>query len=204
MDDGAKDVGTSLEMLRASYDDGVDNIIATPHYYSNVSVEDFCEKRKHSLEMLGDLSKMDEIPDIYLWAETYYTPQLKYMDLSGLLLNNHLLLELPFEPVSGQALKDIEYFQRSLGYSVVIAHVERYEKTEPLFDMGVGVQVNADSVGKKRIRKLIKSGLVNYIGSDMHDMDKRPPNLVDSLDKINGRFDDEVMEIVRNGNALLA
>ena len=36
MDDGAQDVGVSLEMLRASAVYGVESILLTPHYYPTV------------------------------------------------------------------------------------------------------------------------------------------------------------------------
>ena len=52
MDDGAKDLGTSLAMLRASREQGVDTVVLTPHYYpQKESVESFLLINKYRRPM---------------------------------------------------------------------------------------------------------------------------------------------------------
>ena len=196
MDDGADSTETALEMLRQSYLQGVDTVIATPHYYSDMPVEEFTERRLTARDSLGELG--EGYPEIRLWAETYYTPSLRYMDLEGLSYKGTILLELPFEAVSKTTLKDIEYIKSSLGYDIIIAHIERYEKYDALFDLGVGIQVNAESVSDPRVKKLIKKGKVDFVASDMHNLKKRPPNLSQALEKVSRIYGDECGYIKEN------
>ena len=202
IDDGAKDADTALKMMRMSCEQGVDNLIATPHYYLNIPLDEFCRRRQESLESLGELA--GGVPNVYLWAETFYTPQLRYLDnLDRLLLNGRLLLELPFEDVSKSAISDIEYMISSLGVDVVIAHIERCSKYEALLEMNVGIQVNAASVKNLKVRNLIKKGYVDYVASDMHGLDRRPPNLMQALDFVERKYEDAYAHIIRSSNALV-
>lgn len=68
-----------------------------------------------------------------------------------------------------------------------MAHIERYEalrKREAvsnLAQMGAVIQVNASSFCDRKQRKyllnLAKADLIHVIGSDCHDLEKRPPGI---------------------------
>lgn len=49
IDDGAKDLSTSLEMLNEEKKQGVDYVIATPHFYANRDkMEKFIDRRERA------------------------------------------------------------------------------------------------------------------------------------------------------------
>lgn len=65
IDDGAKDVSVSLELLRKEYEDGVRNIAFTSHFNSErTTVEAFLEKRAAALRAAdrGTERRADGLP----------------------------------------------------------------------------------------------------------------------------------------------
>ena len=53
LDDGSHSIAQSLEMLTMLKEQGVDTVIATPHFYANdESVEKFLERRERSARAL--------------------------------------------------------------------------------------------------------------------------------------------------------
>lgn len=55
IDDGSKNVETSIEMLRRSKAAGVDIMIATPHFYADCDrIERFTEKRLGAYQKIED------------------------------------------------------------------------------------------------------------------------------------------------------
>ena len=69
IDDGAKDVETSVKMLELAKSQGIHTIIATPHYYPNKKkLEDFLSARAESYKILMDYVSANniDIPKIVL------------------------------------------------------------------------------------------------------------------------------------------
>ncbi len=85
---------------------------------------------------------------------------------------------------------------REEGYIPVLAHVERYEFTDVksiflLKEKGALVQINAYSLSSmesssisKIATELVKFGLVDFIGSDAHRLDHRPPMIEEGVKKL--------------------
>ena len=77
------------------------------------------------------------------------------------------------------------------GFIPIIAHVERYKATRndigfltELKDMGAYIQVNADTISgldglgaKTFARKVMKAGLLDFVGSDGHRQTERIPEI---------------------------
>ena len=99
-------------------------------------------------------------------------------------------------------------------YRPVVAHVERCgallghtERVEELVDMGGYIQVNAGTFSgecgfqaKRFVHKLVKQDLVDFVGSDAHNVTDRRPQMLkcaEYLKKIHGR---EYMERVLKDN----
>ena len=91
-----------------------------------------------------------------------------------------LLLELPSEKLRDGHFDTVDALL-SNGYTVVLAHVDRYLKLhedslDELFEMGALAQVNAQALSShktlKKIKKLILSDRVCALGSDLHGADK--------------------------------
>ena len=83
------------------------------------------------------------------------------------------------------------YQVQSEGYWPILAHAERYEclvkdfrQLEVIYDMGIYIQVNADSVTnirgftrKQFMKRIFKNDMVHFIGTDAHDAKERRPQI---------------------------
>lgn len=193
IDDGAKDVETSLQMVTALKEQGAQKIIATSHYYSDsFSLEKFVARRTEAYNKLKAALPYGS-PEIVLGAEVYISRYLMNNDditpacIQG---TRYLLLEHPFGDSFDE--KTIERVERlSYDYNVVpiLAHIERYralmeskKKLDALREIGCLTQVNISSFAstpkllRHRLFKYLESGRVDLIGSDCHNMSSRSPS----------------------------
>ena len=88
------------------------------------------------------------------------------------------------------------------GYKPIVAHIERYEATrtsmdfvEELVDMGVCMQINADSITgkdgfftKRYCNKIMKDGLLHFVGSDCHNSAKRSSRIGEAYRMVSAKF----------------
>ena len=194
MDDGSKSTEESLEMLKALSEQGVNKVIATPHYYANdESVEDFLKRREASFERLK-LLLTSEMPEILLGAEIrFYEGISRLSDLKALCIQNTnlLLLEMQMDKWTEYTLRELIEISNNRGITLVLAHVERYMKfqqkgvVERLLANGVLMQINADFVcnifTRSKAIKMLKKQKVHLLGSDCHNMSDRPPKIGEAL-----------------------
>lgn len=204
MDDGSSDVRESLMMLEALGDQGVERVIATPHFYANEeSVEDFLGRREKSYELLQKEMKED-LPLITCGAEVKYYPGIGRMQsLERLAINNTklLLLEMTVERWTEYMIKELIELAGTRGLTIVIAHIERYmalqnrRVIERLCENGLLMQVNARLFARLGSRmkamKLLDYGMVHFIGSDCHNMTSRPPDIGAAFDAIRRKFGED-------------
>lgn len=199
MDDGSKDSAMSVNMLRMAADQGVEHILATPHYYPVESVRDFLQRRAQAARQLQSAmsAASEQLPRVYLAAEVAYRPGIGYEeDLKRLCIGDSefMLLELPFAPWGPEVLRDIRNMTCTKGITPVLAHLERYLRLQKkkvlqeVLQQGVLVQLNAEAVLQRQTRraalKLLKSGTVHMLGSDCHNLTGRPPNLGNSVQQL--------------------
>lgn len=196
IDDGSKSVAMSLEMLHMEWKQGVHQVIATPHFYaSKDSMKHFLERRKQSYETLMEAAEMggETIPDIRLGAEVYYfrgIGQADHMEQLCIEGTKVLLLEMPFCQWEKEMYEDIRQLIRYEGFTVVLAHVERYPQFQKSMDvwdeimklplyiqMNMGPFLNWNK--KRKALRLLKEYDTVLVGSDAHNLTSRIPNLAD-------------------------
>ena len=190
MDDGAKDKEQSKIMLAMLKDQGITDVVLTPHYYSFESpLKSFLKKREECFENVKDV--FEEVGlTAHIGAEIYFSDMLFAQDnLNELCIDgtNYILLELPFDETKKQKIIDSLY-QLSANYSVriILAHLNRYPRffkkdfLDTVNRMGCLVQVDASVLNnaftRKKILKFIKNGLIHLVGSDCHNSTTRKPN----------------------------
>ena len=192
IDDGSRNVETSLKMIRTMQEQGTDIICATPHFYaSRLSPQTFLERRQASWELL--YSKLPEnSPQIMLGAEVLYYPGISRMEaLPNLCLEgtNILLLEMPMSTWSRYTVTELQELASSGEFTLMIAHIERYydEQKKNVWDglseMGVVMQSNARRFyqslsSMKRATQMLRNNEIDVIGSDAHNLISRPPNMM--------------------------
>jgi len=185
IDDGAKTLEDSISMIRHLMNLGYTKIITTPHimgeYYPNEATT-----IEAGLTSLKDRLKKEHINiDIEAAAEYYiddYFENLLNNETRLLTFaNNSLLIE--FSTFAAPANSNSIIFQlKAAGYQPILAHPERYiyfandyQKFEKMKSQGCHFQVNllslAGHYGKQQQKlgkKLLRSGLVDYLGTDLH------------------------------------
>lgn len=197
MDDGAGSVEEALELLKKEKEQGITDIVFTPHFtLDDENIESFISRREMAYEHLMSAVKEEPLLSslkFYKGAEVWYDPNIIYQDVEKLCIENtsYMLLELmhsyPFNLEN--TLRNIV----SMGVTPIVAHVERYpylirhpETMEPLVELGTVFQCNASTIVSKRqkrsVMKLIKRGLIHVIASDTHNVEYRPPNLADAYE----------------------
>ena len=191
VDDGARDVETSLAMLEASSAQGVQYMVATPHFYATRDrVDTFLDRRREAWETLKPRMGAD-YPGIVLGAEVAFfrgisrAERLEALKIEG---TDCLLLEMPFRPWSEDDVDEVSEILEKRGYTIILAHVERYlamrgnaDYIGNLLELPVLAQINAESLLDWRQRgkliKMVRNGQVHLLGSDCHGIHHRPPNL---------------------------
>lgn len=213
MDDGSKSVEESVALLQALKGQGVDRVVATPHFYANdETVEDFIKRRQKAFEKVS-VRLNDELPDVLLGAEVSFYSGISRMEgLSRLKIENTdlLLLEMPFSRWTEYTVKELLELASSGEFTIVLAHIERYlslqnaSVLERLYDSGILMQSNAsffvDFFKKKKALNFLKNGKIHFIGSDCHNMISRPPELQKAYTYIAKKLGEEFLtHINENG-----
>ncbi len=188
IDDGSKSPQDSIAMLRKEAESGIDEVVLTPHFYSDQnSISKFLERRQRSWDRLQEHLE-DGLPALRLGAEVQYfegicTAQgLEALRLEG---SDILLLEMPFSKWSNRMIRDVLYLNSHSGCRILLAHVERYlsfasrDALLELLDDGVLFQSNISFFSRWQTRhkamSMLNSGMIHALGSDCHDMKYRPP-----------------------------
>ena len=194
LDDGAKNMDMTREMLQIAYEEGIREIIATPHF--------FASKKSASVEQIRETiaSVYEEMEDwgfsvkLYPGNEIYYRSEVPELlekgEISTLADSQYVLVE--FDPMTEDSyLRDGILKLDSFGYVPILAHAERYEclfekkeRLQRVKDHGGLIQVNAssfqgglfDEMGK-RARYIMKQELLDLVGTDAHSTGKRSPRI---------------------------
>ncbi len=209
IDDGADCVETSLEMLRKAKEQGVSQIVATPHFYpEQMTVDSFLEYRQAAYEALCDAMDGEEFPEIHLGCEVHLggqTPEIE--DLKKLCLEGTkvVLLEMPYGLLHPWMIDTVYQIIAKGKMIPVIAHVDRYhdmlkqfERLKTLLSMEVVVQLNADaflSWGMNRhLKKIIGLNRPVVLGSDMHNLTTRTNRIEAASKKIEKKFGAQLLQ----------
>lgn len=207
IDDGSKNVEMSADMLHLSFNQGITDIVATPHFYiNNNDADSFIATRNHCFKKLKDVID-DQMPNIYLGAEVLFFNGISLYDkLDMLTINNsrYILLEMPFIKWTPRILNEVESLIYEREYKIIIAHIERYidmqkgtNNINDLLALNPLVQMNGEFVNgiftKRTALDFINNNIVHLIGSDCHNMDKRKPNLDKAYQIIQKKLGDDVI-----------
>lgn len=197
LDDGAKDWDEALKMLEIAKNNGITDLVATPHIYPEFYFPEM-EKIKETFKELK--MKFKEI-NLYLGTDLHLTPEtIKYLkEGKALTINNgsYVLIEPP-EFFNEKELLEMLFKLRGEGFAPVITHPERYqifrEKKDILFkifEQGNLLQLTSASITgyfgetvQGFSKDLVENHLIHLISSDAHSPRRRVPFLKDAYEKI--------------------
>ncbi len=189
VDDGSSSLEMSIEMIKQELNQGVTDIIFTPHTRFHREFNQKEKLIKAYQEFKVELEKRNIEGKFYLGSEIYFDKNtlnhFKNNELLSLNDSKYVLVEFEFESKYDYISESL-YSISLLGYLPIIAHVERYQlsfdEIMKLKKEGNLLQWNASFIAKglfKRhyVKKLLKYHLIDYIASDCHSLDNRKPNL---------------------------
>lgn len=219
-DDGAENSDMSLKMIEESRKMGVTDIVSTSHCYpiKNSDIKDFIADRAVSFGKLKDAANAAgaELPEIHLGCEVHLTCDLmKFSSIKSLCIEgtDYMLLEMPSSPWSDNTIDNV-YKLTISGIHPIIAHAERNlsqkaELLNSLYDLDILIQINAVSFGipqlKKFIDKMFSSGMIHVVGTDMHNITSRAPNIERARKYICKRYGSNCWEyLMRNASTILS
>jgi len=220
IDDGAKDINMSLEMLKIAVDKGIKKIVATPHYYRGYyenKYEDICKlvDEVSSIAYKSDID-IDIIPGQEIFLAGHILELYKEGIIRGLAETKYMLIELPMNTMPKDAL-DIIYELKVEGVKPIIAHPERYmyiiekpSRINVFIEEGCFFQINGGSIkglfGKtvqKTAETLIRNGICDFIASDAHTTGGRAPGIGDALEIIKELDFNLAQDVLSNAQKLL-
>lgn len=188
IDDGAKTVSDSIELIEGLIDLGIREIIPTPHvmqdFYPNTdeSIGDSFEKLLEAMQGTS-LSAIPVNPAAEYMIDTHFESLLNDNNLFTL-KGRYVLIEMSyFQPPMN--LEGIIFNLKSHGYLPVLAHPERYiyfhrnkAKYSKLKQLGCFFQLNllslSDHYGKnvnEMADYLIGENMIDFVATDTHHID---------------------------------
>ena len=185
IDDGAKDIDTSIALILKMASYGIKNFITTPHVLGNVYPNSTAVIKEKLIVVQKELEKR-EIKGISIQAAAEYMLDEEFSALLEqkdilVLKDNYILVEMSYfsAPIN---LYEVLFKIQLKGYKPVLAHPERYnfyhsdfKSYYKLKQAGCLFQLNllslTDQYGKgvqKISKKLLKENLYDFVGTDTH------------------------------------
>ena len=177
VDDGARTINESFQILKKAHEANIKKIALTPHYISGDknSVND-----ETNLKYYNELTKLVALHDLnielYLGQEVYLTEDIidlyKNKQISTINNSRYMLVELPINAYLPNAHEILGNLINA-GITPIIAHPERY-KYDYDFD-GYLLQGNYKSLfgkygknAKAKLEEYLKTGKITCLASDTH------------------------------------
>ena len=188
VDDGSDSVEMSCAMLRELQTQGVETVVATPHFYAlQDTPEAFLQRRTEAAEQMA--GSVENAPQLLLGAEIAYfdglssseVPEKLQIENTGL-----VLVEMPFAAWTPRAIREICQMPAMTGLTPVLAHIDRYRRPDQfpkyrdeLLANGALFQCNAEAFLPRWDRRwalqLFRQGCIHFLGTDAHNMTSRKP-----------------------------
>jgi len=193
LDDGARTLEESLEMARLAVEDGIQQMVCTPHMFNGLSSN---PEPSEVVDRVGALQEAVGREGLRLLPgnEVHFTHEIldkvRTDRVTKLNLLNYMLVEFPALSVPPGAA---ELFQELLANGVrpILVHPERNAQLQmrrsmvaDLVEQGVYVQITAMSItgefgtaARNCAESLLRHNCVHFIATDTHRGERRPPIL---------------------------
>lgn len=183
IDDGKVSTQNFERMLQLYRESGITALAFTPHIYNPYVTTD-----------------LDALRERYLWAESIATElgirtylgselfvgeqkELRCIPIAGIYCLVEFSLTLPPANLIPR-LKAL----RDQGYTIIIAHIERYRWLKPslhlfeqMLSLGVLVQANVEAVEQGAVQNYLEEDLVDIFATDNHGDESLPSRLLAAL-----------------------
>ena len=219
VDDGSSSLEESLEMLRREAQQDVPRVVATPHFYAQRDrLDDFLNRREKAAALLRrEMARQDGLPELILGAEVHYfkgmsqTQELRTLALEG---TSAVLIEMPYGEWTEEMYREIARIPDNLGLQPIIAHIDRYirpfhrnENLKEMLQLPVMLQANSSFFLERNTARMalrmMEQEQIHLLGSDCHNLTKRPPNLQLAEDRIRTKLGYGQLRRITENEALI-
>ncbi len=218
VDDGAKTLRDSLNMIASSYEDGVRYMCFTPHFNPRY-FGDNIKKTEEVFARVKEISS-EKFPEMSLFLAN----ELRFDKACLSWLGDGLC-----KTINGTRTVLVDFTENedrnfilngvnsllNMGYKPLLAHAERYVKLKTVPDIkklkedGVLIQLDTQSVlgdfgwaAKKRSKLLLSHRLADIVSSDAHNMHTRIPGISECYKYINNKYGYRYAKALCLNNAL--
>ena len=213
IDDGAKTIEDSIDLIKEEQRQGVDSIMFTPHFnFERTDIQIFQKRRQRSMQALSDALVEQNINiSLKTGSEVYFSVKLMEEDIDPLCFgdSNYILIEFPVNSKPYGLEVTIDNLIRR-GYIPILAHVERYKEVQEnvniIYDCikeGALIQVNSSSIigknGKEAERVneiLLNNNMIHFIATDAHSSTRRRPIIRETYDYIVRKYGEQKAEML--------
>ena len=208
IDDGSDSVETSQKMMEILQQQGIDQIIATPHFYAHreQDVETYLAKRQAAYDALGRPANVRLGAEVRIEQGVSQLPGIEKLAFEG---SDLILMEFPYAKFAPWMIEEVYNVADFYGMTPIIAHVHRYfdfftaDQLKRVLSMsGVIFQANNEYLETHKERKLIKGlmkdGYPLIFGSDAHNLGNRRPNWDLLVKKTKSIYIEEAMDLLQS------
>lgn len=223
VDDGPSSMEESMEMARIAVEEGIDTIINTSHFHTEMDYITGAKLRERIDIFNYELEKKGIYLKVLPGNELYFNEGLlQHIDdavfhtLAG---SRYVLIEFRPDRLPDN-MEEVAYEFKLRGYTPIIAHVERYspvikniEMAKELISYGFLLQMNARSLTShndpnytRLCRGMFQRRMIHLVASDAHDSKIRKPSLKEAYKKakdlVGAGFADEIF--ISNPNKIIS
>ena len=202
-DDGVENLKEAVKQIKQAQKNGVTKICLTPHYIEPNYIKTVEENKEKFEALREELEKQNINVELFLGNEIFINREvvknIEENKVSTINNTSYVLVEIPMY-TEIKNIKDILEGITDSGYSVIIAHPERYMCVQKninyfynLVDGPIYLQGNYESLiglygaeAKKTLIKLLKNKQIAILSTDIHRKNfyEDIPEIIKVLEKI--------------------
>jgi protein-tyrosine phosphatase len=202
LDDGSRDIDTSVAMVEVAAADGITHIVCTPHANSRYSFNpaENQQKLERLRARLNDKITLGLGCDFHLSYDNI-DDALKHPSKYTINQKQYLLVEFDDLAIP-QQMTDVFYEFLVAGIQPIITHPERNpiilktpRRLDDWIERGCLVQITASSLtgrfgrmARSFSHKLLKEHKVHFLATDAHNLEWRPPRMKEAFDIVARRY----------------
>jgi protein-tyrosine phosphatase len=209
VDDGPRSLGEAVAMCRMAAEEGCEAMVATPHQrrgaWWNSDLAALAALRRELQQAVGPSLRI--LPGGEIHVDSELLAEIERLPAGGGVLplagSRYLLIEFGSNQTGGEAINLVHELAVA-GWRPIIAHPEfipwlDLSLVERLVELGATTQVTAMCVtgdfgrqSQQDALELLAAGLVHFVASDSHGIQRRPPGLRRACQVIAGRWGEEM------------
>ena len=201
VDDGARSVEETFNILKEAQEAGFTDVILTSHFLLNYYETNAQELIFWKEKLQEVLKKQGTKINLHSGMEIYITNQMEELlenkKILTLANSRYMLIELPLA-TNVKYFDYVVYYLEAQGIKPIIAHPERYkcvqkdpDIVEEYIEKGCLIQCNYGSIvnlygreAEKTIKTILKKNQVHFLGSDVHRENGTYLIILDAIKKI--------------------